>query len=275
MEKKKTEIISVKELIESGAHFGHTTTRWNPKMKPYLFGKKNGIHIIDIKHTLKGLITAYYYLRELAKKNGMVLFVGTKRQAQSVVKNEATRCGMPYVSERWLGGTLTNFDTIRLRLNKLMELEKMETDGTIARLNKKELSMRRRELEKLQHNLGGIRNMSQLPQAMVLVDYKTSKIAINEAKIMKIKTIGLIDTDGDPTSVNVPIPVNDDAERVIQIIISKLADAVVEGHASAGITGVKPLGVESSKESAKKDSVKPVRSAARPKFIAKKRTVKE
>jgi small subunit ribosomal protein S2 len=144
MEKKKTEIISVKELIESGAHFGHTTTRWNPKMKPYLFGKQNGIHIINIKHTLKGLITAYYYLRELAKKNGLILFVGTKRQAQSVIKDEATRCNMAYVSERWLGGTLTNFDTIRLRLNKLIELEKMETDGTISRLNKKELSMRRR-----------------------------------------------------------------------------------------------------------------------------------
>lgn len=273
MEKKKTEIISVKELIESGVHFGHTTTKWNPRMKPYLFGKQNGIHIIDIKHTLKGLITAYYYLRELAKKNGMVLFVGTKRQAQSVIKEEATRCNMPYVSERWLGGTLTNFDTIRLRLSKLVELEKMETDGTITRLNKKELSMHRRELEKLRHNLGGIRNMAQLPQALVVVDYKTSKIAINESKKMRIKTIGLIDTDGDPTGVNISIPANDDAERVIQIIISKLADAIIEGRTSAGITGIIPLVAESSKESVKKDAVKPGRGFAKPKFIAKKKTL--
>jgi small subunit ribosomal protein S2 len=241
MEKKKTETVAVKELIEAGAHFGHTASRWNPKMKRNIFGKKNNIHIIDIKNTLKGILTAYHYLKELARKNGTVLFVGTKRQAQNVVKNEATRAGMPYVSERWLGGTLTNFDTIRLRLNKLIELETLEKDGLLGRFNKKELSAYRRELKKLQINLGGIRNMSRLPQALVAVDYKDSKISINEAKRMKIRTICLVDTDGDPSAIDIPIPINDDAERVIQIVINKLADAVVEGKASAEPVKVTPL----------------------------------
>lgn len=231
-------LVSLKELIEQGAHFGHKASKWNPRMKPYIFGKHKGVHIINLKETLKGLVTAIHLLKAVAKSGGEVLFVGTKRQAQPSIASEAKRCGMHYVSERWLGGTLTNFDTIRKQLNKLLDLEKKETDGTLLRYNKKEQSSFQRELKRLRKNLGGIRDMKRLPQLLAAVDYKKSKTAIDEARIMRIPTICLIDTDDNPLNVTVPIPVNDDASKVIQIVLAKLADAVIEGR---GKLEVKPL----------------------------------
>jgi small subunit ribosomal protein S2 len=242
------ELASVKELIQAGAHLGHTVSRWNPRMKQFIFGKQNKTHIIDIKHTLKGMVIAQHYLAEIAKKNGIVLFVGTKQQIKAMVKDEATRCNMPYVSERWLGGTLTNFNTIRSRLSKLIELETMEKDGSLSRYNKKEISMFNRELSKLKRNLSGIKSMARLPDAMIAVDYKDSKIPIREAKAMKIRTIGLIDTDGDPTGVDIVIPINDDGMRAINLVLKQMADAIIEGHTHAKTVKVTPLEKEKPKK---------------------------
>jgi len=235
------ESIAVKELIEAGAHFGHRASRWNPRMKPYIFGKRNFIHIIDIRETVRGLVTAYYYLKEIVSKGGIVLFVGTKPQAQEVIKTEATRCGMPYVSERWLGGTLTNFETIRLRLNRLFELEKQIADGTVERYNKKEKAAFQREIKKLLNNLGGIREMARLPDVVVIVDGRISKNALHEARKTAITTVGLVDTDNDPAEVDIPIPMNDDSVKVIKLVISKLADAVIEGKANIKAIDIKPI----------------------------------
>ncbi len=225
--------IAPKELLESGVHFGHRVCRWNPKMAPYIFGKRNLIHIIDIRATIKGLVKAYHFLERLASRGELILLVGTKRQAGAVVKKEALRAGMPYVSERWLGGTLTNYDTIRKRLHRLREIEQWELDGTLHRYSKKEQSSILREKRKLLRNLDGIRTLDRLPACLVVVDPKHESIAVAEADKIGAATVALIDTDGDPESIDIPIPGNDDSMKVVQIVIQKLADAVAEGKAKS------------------------------------------
>ncbi|MBI3098001.1 MAG: 30S ribosomal protein S2, partial [Planctomycetes bacterium] len=225
--------VSVKELLESGVHFGHKSSRWNPKMRPYIYGKRNVIHIINLKETVKGLVNAMTYLYRLAAKGEDILFVGTKRAARTVIADQARKCGMPFVSERWIGGTLTNYSTIRSRLERLLEIEKLETEGTLALYGKKEMSQILREKRKLKRNLDGIRNMTRLPAAMIVIDPKKEKNAVQEARRMGLATVALIDTDGDPDVVDFVIPGNDDAMRVIQIIATKLSEAIAEGKAQA------------------------------------------
>jgi small subunit ribosomal protein S2 len=257
-------IVQVKDLIEAGVHFGHRASRWNPKMRPYIYGKRNLIHIIDLRETVRGLLRAYRYLAKVASQGSLILFVGTKRQAKEAVEREATRCGMPYVSERWLGGTLTNYRTIRDRLKRLQELEamwlpagenpaKVDMPGymrgmlnpagklelghapetaEIRQYSKKMVATLNRELMKIQRNLSGIREMNRLPDAMVVIDPKREHIAVKEAQRMGVATVALIDTDSDPDTVDLPIPGNDDSIRSIELVLAKLADAVLEGKAS-------------------------------------------
>jgi len=221
----------VRELIDAGVHFGHRVSRWNPKMAPYILGKRGLIHIIDIKETLKGLLRARKFLANLVGNGGDVLFVGTNRQARQIVKEQAARCDMPYVSERWLGGTLTNFKTIRSRLTRLEELEALEASGAMSGYSKKMESSLKRERRKIQRNLEGVRRMNALPGALVAVDVRREHIGVKEAKKLEIPTICLLDTDGDPDLADLPIPGNDDAMRAIEVILSHLADAVLEGRA--------------------------------------------
>lgn len=224
-------LISVKSLLEAGVHFGHRASRWNPKMEPYIFGKRNLIHIINLRETVKGLVRSYHFLNKMTAEGHQVLFVGTKKQARKVVKEEAAKCGMHYVSERWLGGTLTNFTTIRKRLNRLEELETMEEDGTMASLSKKLASSLRRERKKIQRNLEGIRNMNRHPSVLVVIDPQKEKNAVLEAAKLNIPVIALMDTDSDPTIIDIPIPGNDDAMRSIEVILSKLTEAISAGTA--------------------------------------------
>jgi small subunit ribosomal protein S2 len=257
-------IVQVTDLIEAGVHFGHRASRWNPKMRPYIYGKRNLIHIIDLRETVRGLLRAHRYLAKVASAGSLVLFVGTKRQAKETIEREAARCGMPFVSERWLGGTLTNYRTIRDRLKRLQELETMwlsahenpakvhlptymkgmlnesgklelskapET-AAIRGYSKKMVATLNRELMKIQRNLSGIRDMNRLPDALVVVDPKREHIAVKEAQRMGVATVALIDTDSDPDVVDLPIPGNDDSIRSIELILSKLADAVLEGKAA-------------------------------------------
>src|SRR5207253_1471573 len=221
----------VKALVDSGVHFGHRVSRWNPKMEPYIHGKRNMIHIIDVKETIKGLLRAKKLITQIVQQGKDVLFVGTKRQARHAVEEETKRCGMHYVSERWLGGTLTNFRTIRARLNRLEELEKLFTTGQIETYSKKMKATLQREMVKIKTNLEGIRRMERLPGVMVIVDTRREHIAVKEAKKLGVKTIALIDTDSDPDLIDLPIPGNDDAMRAIEIILHELADAVIEGKA--------------------------------------------
>ena len=225
-------IVQVKELIEAGVHFGHRASRWNPKMRPYIYGKRNLIHIIDLRETLRGLLRATKYLTQIASQGKLILFVGTKRQAKETIEREAQRCGMPYVSERWLGGTLTNFRTIRSRLQRLQELEDLETSGAIHSYSKKMISALTRERRKIHRNLQGIREMTRIPEALIVVDPKREHIAVQEAKKMGVVTIALIDTDSDPDMVDLPIPGNDDSIRSIELIVSRLAQAILEGRAA-------------------------------------------
>ncbi len=218
----------VQKLIESGIHFGHRVSRWNPKMQPYIFGKRNLIHIIDIRETVKGLLRARKFLAGVVNKGGDVLFVGTKRQARSAIMKVAERTKMHYVAERWLGGTLTNYRTIRSRLARLEELEAIEAGGT-AEYSKKMIATLNRERRKIKRNLEGIRRMSKLPSALVLIDVKREHIAAKEARKLGIPVIGLIDTDSDPDMVDIPIPGNDDAMRAIELICEALGDAIMEG----------------------------------------------
>jgi small subunit ribosomal protein S2 len=224
--------ISARELLASGVHYGHKVSRWNPKMRPYIHAKHTLIHIIDVRETIKGLVRAWHVLKNLAARGELVLFVGTKRQAGAVIKEQARRCGMPYVSERWLGGTLTNYDTIRTRLNRLKEIESWEQDGTINRYSKKEQSAIQREKRKLLRNLDGLRQMDRLPSTLVLVDPVMEKIAVAEARTIGAATVALIDSDGDPDAIDVAIPGNDDSIKVVNIIVTKLADAILEGKAN-------------------------------------------
>ncbi len=257
-------LVDVKDLLEAGVHYGHRASRWNPKMRPYIYGKRNMIHIIDLRETVRGLLRSYRYLSQVVGKGQLVLFVGTKRQGKDILERESARCGMPYVNERWLGGTLTNFKTIRNRLNRLKELEAMwlpEGDNParhdmttyvagmitdagkldltrapdtapIRNYSKKMVSTLSRELLKIRRNLLGIKEMNRLPDALVIVDPKREHIAIKEAQRMGITTISLIDTDSDPDPVDLPIPGNDDSIRSIEVIVGKLADAVLEGRAA-------------------------------------------
>src|SRR5688500_17130801 len=218
----------VKNLVDAGVHFGHRVSRWNPKMQPYIHGKRNMIHIIDVKETMKGLLLAKRLITQAVSKGQDVLFVGTKRQARHAVEEEAKRCGMHYVAERWLGGTLTNFRTIRARLNRLDELEKLWETGQIETYSKKMKATLQREMEKIKANLSGIRKMERMPGVMFIIDTRREHIAVKEAKKLGVKTIALIDTDSDPDLIDLPIPGNDDAMRAIELIVHELADAVLE-----------------------------------------------
>src|SRR5688572_33178417 len=224
----------VKGLIDAGVHFGHRVSRWNPKMAPYIHGKRNMIHIIDVKETLKGLLLAKRLIAQTVASGKDVLMVGTKRQARHAIEEEAQRCGMHYVSERWLGGTLTNFRTIRARLNRLDELEKLWETGQIETYSKKMKSTLQREMEKIKANLSGIRKMERMPGLMFIIDTRREHIAVKEAKKLGVKTIALIDTDSDPDLIDLPIPGNDDAMRAIELVVHELAEAVIEGKSGRG-----------------------------------------
>lgn len=222
----------VRELVDSGIHYGHRSSRWNPKMGPYIFGKRNLIHIIDIRETVKGLLRAKKFLTRVVADGGDVLFVGTKRQAKYAIEDHAKRCGMPYVSERWLGGTLTNFRTVRSRLTRLEELEAEEASGALQEYSKKAIATRTRERRKIKRNLDGIRTMDKLPAALVVVDVVREHNAVKEARKLGIPTVCLIDTDSDPQFADIPIPGNDDAIRSIEIVLKHCAEAVEMGKRS-------------------------------------------
>lgn len=219
----------VRELIDSGVHFGHRVSRWNPKMEPYIYGKRNSIHIIDIRQTIKGLLRAKKFVSAVVARGQDVLIVGTKRQARDSVEKQARRVGMHYVSERWLGGTLTNFKTIRSRLARLQELEEMATNGRIEQCTKKERATIERERRKITRNLEGIRNMTRLPGALVIIDVRREHIAVKEARKLGIPTVCIVDTDSDPEHADIIIPANDDAMRGLELMVRELADAVDEG----------------------------------------------
>ena len=221
--------VSIQTLLDAGAHFGHQTRRWNPKMKPYIFGSRGDIYILDLKQTLIGMDQAYTFISNLAKNGGTVLFVGTKKQAQEPIADAANRCGMPYVNARWLGGMMTNFVTIRTRVNRMEELEAMETDGRMELLPKKEQILLRKELAKLQINLNGIRNMRRTPDAIFVIDTNREEIAIKEAKRLGIPVVGTLDTNCDPDDVEYGIPANDDAIRSVRLLADFIADAVMAG----------------------------------------------
>ena len=221
--------VSIQTLLDAGSHFGHQTRRWNPKMKPYIFGSRGDIYIIDLKQTLYGLDAAYTFVSEIARKGGTVLFVGTKKQAQEAVADAANKCGMPYVNARWLGGMLTNFVTIRSRVTRMEELEAMEADGRMAVLPKKEQILLRKELGKLQTNLNGIRNMKRTPDAVFVIDTNREAIAIHESRRLDIPVVGTLDTNCDPDDVEFGIPANDDAIRSVRLLADFIADAVIAG----------------------------------------------
>lgn len=224
--------IVVKDILEAGVHFGHKTSKWNPKMRPYIYGKRNNIHIIDLKETIRGLVRAQKYLYRVAAQGSLILFVGTKRQAMDTVEKVANSCGMPYCTQRWLGGTLTNYRTVRSRLKRLEELESLEASGELATYSKKQQSRLMRELLKIRRNLGGLREMNRLPEAVVVVDPTKEHNCMHECKILGITTVALIDTDSNPDEVDLPIPGNDDSIRSIRIIMSYLAKAVNQGRAT-------------------------------------------
>ena len=222
-------IVSAKELLAAGAHFGHRTSRWNPKMAPYILDKRNKIHIINLRETVRGIVAAYYFARKVVAEGKQLLFVGTKRQAQEVITMHAQRCGMPYVAERWLGGTLTNLATIRLRVQRLIELEAMDSDGSINTYSKKMQSSLNREKRKIKRNLDGIRTMDSLPGALLVIDPTLEHNAVAEARRLALPVIAMLDTDADPSEIDLPIPANDDAIRSIELVVAKVADGCLEG----------------------------------------------
>ncbi len=223
------EVISMKQLLEAGVHFGHQISHWNPKMKEYIFGSRNGIHIIDLQQTVGLFKKAYNFVRDTVAEGGEVLFVGTKKQAQGIIAEETTRAGMPYINTRWLGGTLTNFNTIRGRVDYLLELKKLEEEGQMEMLPKKEAKGLKREIQKLEHLLGGITGMKSIPQAIYIVDTRKEHIAVHEARRLGIPIVAVIDTNSDPADADYIIPSNDDAIRAIKLFTSRIADACVEG----------------------------------------------
>ncbi len=222
-------VVSMKQLLEAGVHFGHQTRRWDPKMAPYIFTQRNGIYIIDLQKTIKMLDDAYSFVRAVAQNGGVILFVGTKKQAQDSIAEEATRAGQYYVNQRWLGGTLTNWKTIQSRVQRLKDLKKMSEDGTFDVLPKKEASLLTKEKDKLERFLGGIEDMPRIPDVLFVVDPKKEKIAVHEANILGIPVVAMVDTNTDPDPVDVVIPANDDAIRAIRLISGAMADAVIEG----------------------------------------------
>ena len=223
-------VVAMKQLLEAGVHFGHQTKRWDPKMAEYIYQARNGIHIIDLQKTSKKIDEAYKFMKDVAEEGKTILFVGTKKQAQECVKEAAEKSGMFYVDQRWLGGMLTNFKTIRTRIERLNKLEEMESDGTFEVLPKKEVAALKNEKEKLEKNLGGIRNMKEMPGAMFVVDPKNERIAVLEAKKLNIPIIGLVDTNCNPEDVDYPIPGNDDAIRAVKLITDVMANAIIEGR---------------------------------------------
>ncbi len=229
-------VISMKQLLEAGVHFGHQTRRWNPKMAEYIYTERNGIHIIDLQKSVGKVDEAYAVIADIAAQGGIILFVGTKKQAQDAIKSEAERCGMYYVNERWLGGMLTNFKTIQSRINRLKDIERMAEDGTFDVLPKKEVIQIKKEWEKLEKNLGGIKNMERVPDAIFIVDPKKERICVQEAHTLGIPLIGIADTNCDPEELDYVIPGNDDAIRAVKLIVAKMADGVIE--ANQGETGV-------------------------------------
>lgn len=228
--------ITIQTLLDAGCHYGHQTRRWNPKMKSYIFGERNGIYILDLKQTMLGADRAYTFLKETAAKGGTVLFVGTKKQAQEAVKAQAERCGMPYINQRWLGGMLTNFVTIRTRISRMEELEAMVEDGRMSLLPKKEQAVLGKELTKLQLNLGGARTMTSLPQAIFVVDTKREEIAVREANRLHVPVVGLLDTNSDPDVIDYGVPANDDAIRSVSLMCELAADAILAGSGKEQIT---------------------------------------
>ena len=222
-------VVSMKQLLEAGVHFGHQTRRWNPKMAEYIFAERNGIYIIDLQKTVKYLETAYNFVRDLAMNGEEILFVGTKKQAQDSIKEEAARCEMPYVNARWLGGMMTNFNTIQLRIRRLNQLRRMEENGTFDMLPKKEVVKLRLEIEKLEKYLGGIQNMKGLPGALFIVEPRKERIAVSEARKLNIPIVAIVDTNCDPDEIDYVIPGNDDAIRAVKLIAATMADAVLEG----------------------------------------------
>ena len=241
-------VVSMKQLLEAGVHFGHQTRRWNPKMAPYIFTERNGIYIIDLQKTVRKLEDAYNYVRDLSADNGTLLFVGTKKQAQDSIREEATRAGMPYVNARWLGGMLTNFKTIQNRIKRLQQLKQMKEDGTFDLLTKKEAAKLDLEIEKLDKFLGGITGMKKIPDAMFIVDPRKERIAVAEAHKLGIPIIAIVDTNCDPDEIDYVIPGNDDAIRAVRLISGAMADAVIEGRQGVQDTDVEEAPAEESAE---------------------------
>lgn len=231
-------VVSMKQLLEAGVHFGHQTRRWNPKMAPYIFTERNGIYIIDLQKSVGKVDEAYYAIKDIVADGGKILFVGTKKQAQDSIKSEAERCGMFYVNERWLGGMLTNFKTIQSRVARLKEIEKMAEDGTFEVLPKKEVIALKKEWEKLEKNLGGIKEMKNIPDAIFVVDPKKERICVQEAHTLGIPLIGIADTNCDPEELDYVIPGNDDAIRAVKLIVAKMADAVMEANQGVSMSDV-------------------------------------
>jgi small subunit ribosomal protein S2 len=229
-------VISMKQLLEAGVHFGHQTRRWNPKMKKYIFTERNGIYIIDLQKTVKKFEEAYNFVKELADNGGKILFVGTKKQAQDSVKEEAARSGMYFVNQRWLGGTLTNFETIQKRISRLKDIERMSEDGTFEVLPKKEVVQLRKEQERLEKFLGGIKDMKGLPDALFIIDPRKERIAVAEAHKLNIPIVGIVDTNCDPDEIDYVIPANDDAIRAVKLITAKIADAILEAKQGEELT---------------------------------------
>ncbi len=241
-------VITMKQLLEAGVHFGHQTRRWNPKMAEYIFTERNGIHIIDLQKSVGKVDEAYFAIKDIAANGGNILFVGTKKQAQDAIQSEAERCGMFYVNERWLGGMLTNFKTIQSRIKRLKDIERMSEDGTFDVLPKKEVIEIKKEWEKLEKNLGGIKDMKKIPDAIFVVDPKKERICVQEAQTLGITLFGIADTNCDPEELDYVIPGNDDAIRAVKLIVAKMADAVIEANQGESFAEEAPVEEEAAEE---------------------------
>lgn len=250
-------VITMKQLLEAGVHFGHQTRRWNPKMKEYIFTERNGIYIIDLQKTVKLIDEAYDYMKDVAANDGVVLFVGTKKQAQDSIEEEAKRCGQFYVNHRWLGGTLTNWNTIQARIKRLKQIKKMAEDGTFDRLPKKEVAKLEKQRDRLQKFLGGIEDMPRIPDVLFIVDPRKERIAVKEAQKLNIPIVAMVDTNVDPDEIDVKIPSNDDAIRAVRLITSKMADAIVEGRQGEDDNDVTEESFD-NKDDAKADSIEDI-----------------
>ncbi|HJC03482.1 30S ribosomal protein S2 [Ligilactobacillus hohenheimensis] len=250
-------VITMKQLLEAGVHFGHQTRRWNPKMKEYIFTERNGIYIIDLQKTVKLIDEAYDYMKDVAANDGVVLFVGTKKQAQDSIEEEAKRCGQFYVNHRWLGGTLTNWNTIQTRIKRLKQIKKMAEDGTFDRLPKKEVAKLEKQRDRLQKFLGGIEDMPRIPDVLFIVDPRKERIAVKEAQKLNIPIVAMVDTNVDPDEIDVKIPSNDDAIRAVRLITSKMADAIVEGRQGEDDNDVTEESFD-NKDDAKADSIEDI-----------------